>query len=410
VPRDQGNSAFLDDNLEPCVDQWAYLARLRKLSREQVERTVHEAERQGRVLGVRLPPQEDDDNEPWTAPPSRRSRMMPIAGDLPKAIDLVLGNQIYIPKEGLPPGLRNRLLRLAAFQNPEFYQAQALRLSTYGTPRIVACAENFPQHIGLPRGCLDDVLKTLEDLDIDTTIRDERSIGRPLAVTFHGALRPEQKAAANALLTHDTGVLAATTAFGKTVVGAWLIAERCVSTLVLVHRRQLLDQWIERLAMFLGLPTDAIGRIGGGRRRPTGLIDVAVMQSLVRRGVVDDCVAEYGQLIVDECHHLSARSFEQAARQAKARFVVGLSATVTRKDGHHPVIFMQCGPVRHRVDARTQAAARPFEHHVLVRPTTFQQLKAPEADKRLEFQGLYQSLIEDDAAEHIQITSESAKT
>ncbi len=397
VPRDRGNSVFLDDGLEPWADQWAYLARLCRLSREQVERTVQEAERQGRVLGVRLPPQEEDENEPWTAPPSRRPRMMPIAGELPKAIELVFGNQIYIAKEGLPPGLQNRLLRLAAFQNPEFYQAQALRLSTYSTPRIVACAEDFPHHIGLPRGSLDDVLRTLGDLGIGTTIRDERSTGRPLDVTFQGKLRPEQKAAADALLAHDVGVLAATTAFGKTVVGAWLIAERCVSTLVLVHRRQLLDQWIERLAMFLGLPPESIGRIGGGRRRPTGLIDVAVMQSLVRKGVVDDSVANYGQLIVDECHHLSARSFEQAARQATARFVVGLSATVTRKDGHHPIIFMQCGPVRHRVDARTQAAARPFEHHVLVRPTTFQPLKAPETDKRVEFQAIYQALIEDDA-------------
>ena len=396
-PRERGNSVFLDDGLEPWADQWAYLARLRNLSREQVERTVQEAERQGRVLGVRLPPQEDDENEPWIAPPSRRPRVMPIVGELPKAIELVLGNQIYIAKEGLPPGLRNRLLRVAAFQNPEFYQAQALRLSTYGTPRIVACAEDFPLHIGLPRGCLDEVLRTLGDLAIDTTIRDERSTGCPLAVTFQGKLRPEQKAAADALVAHDTGVLAATTAFGKTVVGAWLIAERRVNTLVLVHRRQLLDQWIERLSTFLGLPSGAIGRIGGGRRRPTGLIDVAVIQSLVRKGVVDDSVAEYGQLIIDECHHLSARSFEQAARQAKARFVVGLSATVTRKDGHHPIIFMQCGPVRHRVDARTQAAARPFDHYVFVRPTTFRPLKAPEADKRLEFQALYQALIEDDA-------------
>jgi len=397
APRDRGNSVFLDDELEPWPDQWAFLASLHKLGREQIEKTVQEAERQSRVLGVRLPPQEDDEHQPWSTPPSRRPRAPPLAGELPKAIELVLGNQIYIAKEGLPPGLRNRLLRLAAFQNPEFYQAQALRLSTYGTPRIVACAEDFPHHIGLPRGCLEEVLRTFGDLRIGTTLRDERRGGRPLAATFQGRLRPEQQAAAEAMLAHDTGVLAATTAFGKTVIGAWLIAERRVSTLVLVHRRQLLDQWIERLAMFLGLPSEAIGRIGGGRRRPTGLIDVAVIQSLVRKGVVDDCVADYGQLIVDECHHLSARSFEQAARQAKARFVAGLSATVTRKDGHHPIIFMQCGPVRHHVDARAQAAARPFEHRVLVRPTTFRSLKAPEADKRMEFQALYQALIEDDA-------------
>ena len=160
------------------------------------------------------------------------------------------------------------------------------------------------------------------------------------------------------MLAHDTGVLAATTAFGKTVVAAWLIAQRGVNTLVLVHRRQLLDQWIERLSTFLGVPAKSIGRIGGGRNRPTGLLDVAVIQSLVRKGVVDDRVADYGHLIVDECHHLSAHSFEQVARQAKARFVVGLSATVARKDGHHPIIFMQCGPVRHRVNAQS-AGSRP---------------------------------------------------
>ena len=395
APRDHGNSVFLDDGLEPWADQWAFLSGVRRLGREAIEGTVQVAERGGRVLGVRLPPQEDDESEPWGAPPSGRARTPPIVGPLPKAIELVLGNQIYIPKDGVPPGLRNRLLRLAAFQNPAFYQAQALRLSTWGTPRIVACAEEFPQHIGLPRGCLEETLRTLGALGIDVTVRDERCGGRALAATFQGALRSGQRAAAQAMLAHDTGVLAATTAFGKTVIGAWMIAERRVSTLVLVHRRQLLDQWVERLAMFLDLPPDAIGRIGGGKRRPTGLVDVAVVQSLVRKGVVDDCVAGYGQLIVDECHHLSARSCEQVARQAKARFVAGLSATVTRKDGHHPIVFMQCGPVRHRVDARAQAAARPFEHKVIVRPTAFQSLGAPEADKRLEFQALYQGLIED---------------
>jgi superfamily II DNA or RNA helicase len=199
------------------------------------------------------------------------------------------------------------------------------------------------------------------------------------------------------MLAHDTGVLAATTAFGKTVVGAWLIAKRGVSTLVLVHRRQLLDQWVERLSTFLGIPAKSIGRLGGGRNTPTGLLDVAVIQSLVKKGVVDDRVADYGHLIVDECHHLSAHSFEQVARQAKARFVLGLSATVARKDGHHPVIFMQCGPVRHRVNARLQAASRPFEHFALVQPTSFLPTRTPNADKRVEFQTLYQELVEDDA-------------
>jgi superfamily II DNA or RNA helicase len=235
----------------------------------------------------------------------------------------------------------------------------------------------------------------LSDLGVGMVIRDERHDGAPLDVKFHGELRQEQKTAADAILRHEMGVLAATTAFGKTVVAAWLIAQRRVNTLVLVHRRQLLDQWVERLSTFLDIPAKSIGRIGGGRNRPTGRIDVAIIQSLVRKGVVDDRVAEYGHVIVDECHHLSAHSFEQVARQAKAQFVVGLSATVARKDGHHPIIFMQCGPVRHQVSARAQAASRPFEHFVLVQPTGFKPTRNPDQDKRVEFQTLYQELVED---------------
>ena len=165
-PRGQGNSVFLDDDLAPWADQWAFLARVRKIYRAQIEGIVQEAERGGRILGVRLPPQKDGEEEPWTAAPSRRRKAPPIVDKLPRTLEVVLGNQIYIPKEGLHPGLRNRLLRLAAFQNPEFYKAQAMRLSTYNKPRVVACAEDHPLHIGLPRGCLDDLRQTLTDVDI----------------------------------------------------------------------------------------------------------------------------------------------------------------------------------------------------------------------------------------------------
>src|SRR5829696_6674620 len=394
-PRHQHNSVFLDDDLAPWGDQWAYLASVPKIRRAHVERIVHEAERHGRILGVRLPPQDDGDDEPWTAPPSRYRKEPPVVGDLPKTLEVVLANQIYIAKEGLHPGLRNRLLRLAAFQNPEFYKTQAMRLSTYDKPRVIACAEDHPQHIGMPRGCLDDIRRELANLGVRTVIRDERYAGRPLDVTFHGELRPEQKVAANAMLAHENEVLAATTAFSKTVIAAWLIAQRGVSSVVLVHRRQLLDQWID-LATFLGMPAKSIGRIGGGRSRPTGLLDVAIIQSLVRKGIVDDRVAGYGHMIVDECHHLSAHSFEQVARHTKARFVMGLSATVARKDGHHAIIFMQCGPVRHRVNARVQAAAHPFQHYVLVQPTAFQPHRDPDDDKRVEFQAFYQELVDDE--------------
>jgi superfamily II DNA or RNA helicase/very-short-patch-repair endonuclease len=393
--RGDGNSVFLDDQSVPHHDQWAFLSTMPRIRRGHLERVVHEAERRGRVLGVRLPP-EDDEPTPWAAAPSRRRMDPPIIDELPRALELILGNEIYIAKEGLAPGLRNRLLRVAAFQNPEFYKTQAMRLPTYAKPRIISCAEEHPQHISLPRGCLEDVREVLTDLNIRPVIRDERFSGHPLQATFQGELRTEQKLAAEAMLKHDTGVLAATTAFGKTVVAAWLIAQRGVNTLVLVHRPQLLDQWIERLATFLDLPAKSVGRIGGGRNKPTGVLDVAVIQSLVRKDIVNDCVAEYGQVIVDECHHLSAHSFEQVVRRAKARFVLGLSATVTRKDGHHPIMFMQCGSVRHRVDAKAQAVARPFEHTVIVRPTTFQPGSTTATDKRVEFQSLYQLLVDDE--------------
>ena len=396
-PRESGNSVFLDARLTPLPDQWEFLSSIRRIKRSEVEDRVRLAEAKGQVIAVRLAPESDEvEAAPWTAPPSRRRRDAPIAGPLPKTLELTLGNQIYIAKEGLPPALRNRLIRMAAFQNPEFYKAQAMRLSTYDKPRIIACAEDYPQHIGLPRGCLDDLLQSLSALNIKPVVRDQRNPGEPLNVTFQGELRPEQTVAAQAMLAQDTGVLAATTAFGKTVVAAWLIAQRGVNTLVLVHRRQLQQQWVERLSTFLGTPVRAIGRIGGGRKKPTGLLDVAVIQSLVRNGVVDDLVANYGHLVADECHHLSAQSFELVARQAKAKFVTGLSATVTRKDGHHPIIFMQCGPVRYRGNTRQQVAAHPFEHAVMVRPTDFRPIRPANPNVRQQFHELYEELIADE--------------
>jgi superfamily II DNA or RNA helicase len=394
--RQRGNTLFLDEQFRPYADQWAFLAAVRRMTRVQVETLVRDAESKGRIIGVRIAMADEDDENPWTAPPSRRRKEPPIAGPLPEKLEVILGDQIYIGKENLVPGLRNRLLRLAAFQNPEFYRAQSMRLPTYDKPRVIACAEDHAKHFALPRGCLDDVQELLQSLKIQPVIRDERFAGNPLDVSFRGTLRPEQQLAAGALLLHDTGVLAATTAFGKTVVAAWLIAQRGVNTLILVHRQQLLEQWIERLSSFLGLPNKAIGRLGGGRKKLTGALDVALMQSLVRKEEVDDRIAGYGNLIVDECHHISARSFELVVRRAKAKFITGLSATVARKDGHHPIIFMQCGPVRHRVDAKTQAAARPFSHHVLVRPTGFRAAAASDPDPRAEFHQLYEDLWHDE--------------
>ena len=394
-PRESGNSVFLDGDFAPWPDQWAFLSGLRRMTLAEIGAIVDEAGRRGRIVGLRLP-LDDEDEEPWTAPPSRRRPLPAITGALPERIGAVLGDQLYIARERLPPGLVDRLVRLAAFQNPAFYAAQAMRRSTFGTPRIIACAELLSHHIALPRGCLKATETLLEDLGVGLDLRDERYKGRPVDTAFLGELTPEQAAAAGALLAHDTGVLAATTAFGKTVVAASLLAARGTNTLVLVHRRQLMDQWIARLGAFLDLPTSAIGQISGQGRKPTGVVDVAVIQSLVRGDEVDDIVAGYGHLIVDECHHLSAPSFEKVARRAKVKYVLGLSATVTRKDGHHPIVFMQCGPVRFRASAKAQARQRPFTHRAVLRPTAFQLRESIETE-RPPIQQVYASLAVDAA-------------
>lgn len=389
------NSVFVDRALAPYADQWGYLAGVQRMSRDSLDRIVEHASAGGRVLGVRLALEEGED-EPWLRVPSRRSPQPVIAGMLPASVRVVLADQIYLPRAELPAGLVARLVRLAAFQNPKFYAAQAMRLSTHNTPRIISCAELTEKYIALPRGCLDVVQALLDELQVQVEFVDERKVGCAIDVKFTGTLREDQERGFEALRNHDTGVLAATTAFGKTVVGARMIAERGVGTLVLVHRRQLMDQWVERLSTFLNLPRAKIGTIGGGKRRPTGVVDVALIQSLVRKGEVDDIVGDYGQLVVDECHHLSAVSFELVARRTKARFVLGLSATVTRKDGHHPIIFMQCGPVRFRVDARNEAAKRPFHHRVQIRETSFQ-LPEQADSSSLPIQRIYNALANDEA-------------
>src|SRR5246127_2817691 len=251
---------------------------------DAAEEIVAEAQRKGDLIGVRTSITDDEEaQDPWTLPPSRKRREGPIEDPLPKTVQIVRANLVYVEKKDLPPAMLNRLLRLAAFQNPEFYKAQAMRLSTYDKPRVIACGTEFPQHIAVPRGCLAETLALLEAHKIRPEVRDERYAGTPIEAEFRGQLRPSQEEAVAKITAHDEGILCAPTAFGKTTVAAWLIAKRKVNTLVLVHRQQLLDQWQERLGMFLGLPTKAVGQIGGGKVDRTGRVDIAVIQSLHRK-------------------------------------------------------------------------------------------------------------------------------
>jgi len=346
VPRENGHSVFVDIDLRPYSDQWGYLAAVARMAPLDIEPTILRATGGTHPLDVTFIDDEDLAT-PWKRAPHKVNKL---AGPMPVALALTLANLVYFDKAQLPQALANRLIRLAAFQNPEFYRAQAMRMSVWDKPRVIGCAENFPKHIALPRGCLDAAVELLRDNGIRCEICDERFFGDAIDVNFGGSLRPDQEAAVAAILRHETGVLCAPTAFGKTVIAAAILARRGINTLVLVHRTELLKQWQERLQAFLGVGKGVVGTVGGGKPRATGKIDIAVMQSLSRKGEVDSLVERYGHVIVDECHHVGAVSFDAILKRTKAKFVLGLTATPIRRDGQQPIIFMQCGPIRHTAE------------------------------------------------------------
>ena len=272
---------------------------------------------------------------------------------MPESLTVTLANLIYFEKAQLPQALANRLIRLAAFQNPEFYKAQAMRMSVWDKPRVIGSAENYPQHIALPRGCLDAAQDLLKDNGIRCELQDERyrrrahrsrASSEPCASTRK---RPSRRCC----ITMPASCARRPPSARRSTAAA-MIARRGVNTLVLVHRTELLKQWQERLQAFLGVGKGVVGTIGGGKAKPTGKIDIAVMQSLSRQGEVNPLVENYGHVIVDECHHVGAASFDAILKRTKAKFVLGLTATPIRRDGQQPIIFMQCGPIRH-------TAARP---------------------------------------------------
>lgn len=350
-PREDGFSVFVDADLRPYPDQWGFLASITPMPVNDIEPTILRATDGVHPLDVTFIDDED------LATPWKRNNALSVrlAVNMPSTLAVTQANQVYFEKAQLPQALANRLIRLAAFQNPEFYRAQAMRMSVWDKPRVIGCADNYPQHIALPRGCFDAASELLADNGIRLDLRDERYAGTPITVDFVGTLRPDQEAAVAAMLRHDAGVLCAPTAFGKTVTAAAIIARRGVNALILVHRTELLKQWQERLAAFLGVGKGVVGVIGGGKTKPTGIIDIAVMQSLSRQGEVDSLVENYGQIIVDECHHVGAASFDAILRCAKAKYVLGLTATPIRRDGQQPIIFMQCGPIRHKAAQPTEA-------------------------------------------------------
>nr|WP_241808990.1 DEAD/DEAH box helicase [Vibrio ordalii] len=338
--RANGNSVFVDQSFTPYSDQWEMLASMGRLSIEKIELLLESRveHRNYAEDGLSIKPWERTVNTTVSIP------------DRPMAIDIVLANRLYIPISQAPNSLIAQFKKLASFSNPKFFKAQGLRLSTNGIARFICLAELDSGYLSLPRGCWDDVKAICSELDIALQVTDNRFGGQALAdMTFVGSLRSAQSKAIDELMQHDIGVLHAPTAFGKTVTAIGLIQRRGINTLVLVHNKQLVDQWQERLKAFTqGID---IGVYTGAKKKPTGQVDVATYQSLINRSdnSVHALVKEYGQIIVDECHHLSAPQYEQVLSEAHAKYVVGISATLERRDGHQPIIFMQAGRVRHSI-------------------------------------------------------------
>ena len=387
-PRQSGNSVFIDDAFEPHTDQWAYLSAVKRIRLQLIEQYLAGIDNPG--------DNEDDELKPW-------EKGLPLAkgriSGCPEAIEITLANRIYLPAGALPQALLARLKRLASFSNPVFFKTQALRFSTHGISRFISLARIEQGYLSLPRGCLDDVLALLLEQSIKVTIDDKRMTGQRLSgLKFKGELRPDQKKAVAALASYDNGVLYAPTAFGKTVTAIGVIQKRKVNTLILVHNRQLLDQWKERLDQFLG--GCSIGTLGGGKKRPSGEIDIATYQSLMDRktNAVDERLFDYGQIIIDECHHISAPRYEALLSESRARYLLGITATPHRQDGHQPLIFMLAGPIRHTVkgDARHE-----FERRVIVRLLDhLPPIELARVETRPHIAGIYHWLMHDEKRNH----------
>ena len=397
--RKHGNSVFVDENFEPYPDQWEFLLNIGKLS-EQLLEYILKKTANIQPLGELS---KTSESKPWETPmPKEIGR-----SDFSSEVIIIRSNMLYIPLNQLSSKVLNHLKRIASFRNPEFYSKQALRLSTYQTPRIISCADIDDEYLALPRGCEDAVIALLREKDVPYRIEDKCNHGKPISVQFNGVLRDNQQEAVNVLASNSNGVLSATTAFGKTVTAIGLIAKHGVNTLVLVHTKALLDQWVKALEQFLTIdtipeenerkrkrrkPLSPIGTLSSTGNKLHGIIDIALMQSCISDNEVKTFVKEYGMVIADECHHVSSVNFEQILKTVNARYVYGLTATPIRKDGHQPIIFMQCGPIRYSADAKAQMLSQSFERLLVPRFTPFR----PIVGSDLSYTKVAQQLAEDE--------------
>ena len=382
--RELDNTVFVDGDWRPHPDQWAYLSTARRMSPVEVERLSAEGTGSGTILGIQMPSYEDGADEPWKMKPSRPVTLPSKVGLEGKTIRMTFGDQVYIEREGLPSQAVAQFARLGAFQNPHFYKMQAIGKWTGEIPRIISAVEVFPKHIALPRGCLESATALADQYGATVALEDVRNPGTelPLSVVFKGTLKPRQQVALDKVLAHDIGVIKAPPGHGKTVISIAAIAGRRRNTLVIVFTKVVLNQWKKGLKFFLDIDPEMVGWIGGGKFKPTGVVDVALIHSLKGKdggrtydqatlNYVHDIIDNYGHIVVDEVHHVPALTFEPIIRRAKAKFHLAASATPKRSDGRHPLIFMNFGPIRYNVDSKKAIAESGMAHIYRQRKTAF---------------------------------------
>ena len=368
----EGNTVFVDKYFDVQKKQIEILANLKKMTKDEVYTIVEKYANEDFAEPETTEIIEDDE-----IPKKENIKDIIFANN----IECILDNQIYVKKLKLLPNEISYLKRLASFTNPEFYEKQRLRLPIYKTPRIISCFEEDERFLILPRGCMDKIRTICEKSNVKLVIKDNRELGIKTDYNFVGTLNKKQEKVMNELLKYDTGVLCATTGFGKTVIAAKIISKLKVNALVLVNRNSLLEQWKERLSYFLDINKKEIGQIGASKENLNGKLDIASVQSLAKKENMEDLVKNYGLVIVDECHHVAAYGFEQVMKAIRSKYVYGLTATPTRKDGLHKIIYMQCGDIRVRVANRELKQNRKMEHVVIVKNTGYKFIGEEEKQK-----------------------------
>lgn len=396
--RRKQNSVFVDNDFLVYKDQWAFLYNLKKIQESTIDQLLrlHYQEELGKLSM-------SSENKPWVTPLPQNITQE----DFHAQVEIIKADKLYIPLKAVSAKVLNHLKRIAAFKNPEFYSKQALRLSTYAIPRIISCFDITNEYLAMPRGCEDATRSFLNDNAVTYTIIDKTNHGNKISVSFQGEEREEQLEAINALLPYTNGILHATTAFGKTVTAAAIIARKKVNTLILVHSKALLKQWHDRLTEFLNIDYpkheeknkrgrrkvfSPIGCFDSSGNTLHGIIDIALIQSCLDEDGVKPFVQDYRMVIVDECHHVSSITFEQVLMSIKAHTIYGLTATPIRKDGHQPIIFMQCGPIRFTTDAKSQIAKQSFDRFLIPRFISYNSI----LEDRLSIATLYKYLSEDE--------------